>query len=88
MAVMMPVGEVGGGDLELRQILQESAIGGRGTNRRLAASEPDESGRFGILVVRSRVHVLSWAAHSMRPGIIIYTSSGGKSPRLCAESCT
>ena len=48
----MPVGKVGGDELNPRQILGESAVGGSEANRRLAAGEPDESDRLGVLIVR------------------------------------
>ena len=79
VTVMLLVGEVGGATLDLQQVLEESANGGSEAIRRLAAGEPDECDRLGVLVVRSRVHVVSEVAHSMRPGSIIYTLSGGKS---------
>ncbi len=59
VAMVMAVGEVGGDELKSRQILKKSAIGAGEANNRPPAGEPDESGRLGILVVRSRVPVVT-----------------------------
>ncbi len=55
----MVVGTVGGDELKSSQASKKSAIGGGEANNHAPAGKPDESGGLGILVVRSRVPVVT-----------------------------
>mgnify|MGYP002261755549 CR=1 FL=1 len=65
----------------------EVTNGGSEAIRRLAAGEPDECDRLGVLVVRSRVHVVSGFAHSMRPAALIRGASWNPRCPVVSRAC-